>query len=331
MESILVTGGGGFVGSALVRKLVDRGYDVSVIGRRDYPYLSELGVHCYIGDIGDIDCLTEAFSNIDTVFHAAAKAGIWGPWQQYWHTNVLGTQHVVRKCQEHGIKRLIYTSTPSVVFAGDDICGGDERLPYAEKFLCNYARSKVMAEQHVLKSNSSALQTCAIRPHLIWGPGDPHLIPRLLERGRARALKVIGNGQNLVDISYIDNVVLAHVLAAEKMVKSGEIGGQAYFIGQERPVKLWDWINGIFTELDVEPVTRRVPFLIAYALGGVMEAVYRILPTQNEPKMTRFLAEQLAYSHYFSHAKAAREFGYEPAVSLEEGQKMLLKWLQGSL
>ena len=329
MQSILVTGGGGFVGTALVRMLLDRGYDVRVVGRNEYPHLEGLGVVCHVADIADHESLTRPFSGVDTVFHTAAKAGIWGVHQHYYETNVLGTNNVVRQCQEQGINRLIYTSTPSVVFAGDDIVDGDESLPYAKKFLCHYARTKVAAEKHVLGSNSSNLQTCAIRPHLIWGPGDPHLIPRILERGREGGLKIVGNGQNLVDISYIDNVALAHILAAEKMGTSGIIGGHAYFIGQERPVRLWDWINEIFTELDIAPVTRRVPFSMAYGIGWIMEALYRLLPTKGEPKMTRFLAEQLSRSHYFSHARAARDFGYSPLVTLEDGQQRLLNWLQG--
>ena len=331
MRSALVTGGGGFVGTALVRMLLERGYEVRVLGRREYPHIKKLGARCFVGDISLQQTLAPAFAGVDIVFHTAAKAGIWGTWEEYRQTNIVGTQNVVRQSLEHDIRKLVYTSTPSVVFDQKDICGGDESLPYPEKFLCNYARSKVSAEKHVLKKNSERLQTCAIRPHLIWGPGDPHLIPRLLERGRQRSLKIVGSGLNLVDISYVDNVAHGHILAGEMLGKSSKIGGQAYFIGQERPVKLWQWINELYAALGIEPISRRVPFAAAYAIGGLLEALYQVGSVDKEPKMTRFLALQLARSHYFSHAKAAADFGYEPLVSLEEGQHRLINWARQSL
>jgi nucleoside-diphosphate-sugar epimerase len=330
MRSVLVTGGGGFVGSALVRMLLDRGYEVRVLGRREYDHIRELGVHCHVGDIAVGETLRDAFSGIDTVFHTAAKAGIWGRWEDYRDSNIVGTKNVIENCLFSGIKRLVYTSTPSVVFDSGDICGGDESLSYPQKFLCNYARSKVEAEKLVLEADSEVLHTCAIRPHLVWGPGDPHLIPRLLERGREGSLKIVGNGENMVDISYVDNVAYGHILAGEMLGKSSKIRGQAYFIGQERPVKLYHWINGLYKELGIAPVERRVPFSLAFAVGACLEVVYKLGAIEKEPKMTRFLALQLARSHYFSHARAAADFGYKPLVTLEEGQRRLIDWVRQS-
>lgn len=328
MKSVLVTGGGGFVGSSIVRRLLSHGYRVTIAARNRYSELEEIGATSCVGDISDADFVEESLKNVDTVIHTAAKAGIWGTWQEYEKTNVVGTRNVVQGCKKQGVKRLVYTSTPSVVFQGNDILEGNELLPYASRFRCHYPRSKVIAEKIVLEANDVNLCTCAIRPHLIWGPGDPHLIPRLIERGQRKALKIIGSGENIVDITYIDNVAEAHILAAQSMVDSSVVGGQAYFIGQERPVKLWQWINELYRDLAIAPIRRSVPFPLAFALGTILETFYLLFSPATEPPMTRFLAEQLARSHYFSHAKARKDFGYTPVVSLEEGHRRLLSWLE---
>lgn len=327
MKRILVTGGGGFVGSALVRQLRENGFDVLVAGRNRYPHIEDLGATCIVGDIVDPEFVDGACREVDTVFHTAAKAGIWGSWQEYKEINIEGTVNIVNSCIKHNVSRLVYTSTPSVVFDSNDIINGDESLPTAKKFLCNYARSKAIAERHVLNIKSDELRTCAIRPHLIWGPGDPHLIPRLIERGKQGKLKIIGNGLNLVDISYVDNVAHSHVLAAKSLTNSDRAAGQAYFIGQERPVCLWKWINELYLDLGINPVAKRVSFRLAYVIGGMLEIAHRLTANSAEPSMTRFLALQLAKSHYFSHDKAESDLGYRPLVSLEEGKKRLLESL----
>lgn len=327
MKKVLVTGGGGFVGSAIVRSLLKLDCQVFVAGRNSYPRIEEIGATCLQGNISDRDFTMQICDGIDTVFHTAAKAGIWGRWQEYNNTNIIGTRNIVDSCKAHRVQNLIYTSTPSVVFANKDIVNGDESLPYAKTYLCHYPKSKVIAEKYVLRNNNNGLRACAIRPHLIWGPGDPHLVPRLLEKGRKGELKIVGSGNNLVDISYIDNVAHAHLLAAKNLEEGGEAAGNAYFIGQESPVKLWHWINDLYRELGIPPITRKVPFMAAYIAGSVLEFIYRLQGNPNEPKMTRFLAQQLARSHSFSHHRARTDFGYRPVVTLAEGQKRLLQWL----
>ncbi len=331
MKNILVTGGGGFVGSALVKRLLAQGCRVRIAARNRYPAIEGLGAEGMVGDLGDHEFVTRCCQGIDTIFHTAAKAGVWGPWAAYRRSNIEATAHLLRACRDQGVQRLVYTSTPSVVFDRADIHGGNEQLPYPRRFLCHYARSKAIAEQHVLTGTGSDLRTCAIRPHLIVGPGDPHLLPRLIERGRRGQLRIVGNGDNLVDISYIDNVVEAHLLVANQLEADDKCAGKAYFIGQERPVNLWSWINELFMALDIPPVRRRVPRIIAFGVGALMEAVYTALAIRTEPKMTRFVAEQLARSHYFSHAKAEHDFGYRPVVTLNEAQQRLLQWIRTSL
>lgn len=330
MIKVLVTGGGGFIGSAIVRLLLERGCEVLVVGRNRYRHIEDLGATCLVGDIADINFINQACSDIDTVFHTAAKAGIWGAWPDYRKTNIEGSKNVVDSCLTKGVRNLVYTSTPSVVFDRGDIENGDESLPYPTKYLCNYAKSKVIAEKYVLGANGPSLRTCAIRPHLVWGPGDPHLVPRLIEKGRAGALKIVGSGDNLVDITYIENVAHAHILAAESLEKSDVAAGQAYFIGQERPVNLWDWINTLYGDLDIPEISKRVPFRLAYIVGAIFESCYFMMKIKTEPAMTRFLAGQLGRSHYFSHEKASRDIGYEPIISLEEGHERLLAWLHNT-
>ena len=321
----LVTGGGGFVGLAVIRALIARGVECAAIGRSRYPVLENLGVKTWRGDIIDRDFLGRVVKGYDTVFHVAAKAGIWGPCSEYEAVNVIGTKNVIDACRANGVKILVYTSTPSVVFNHADISGDDESLPYSRSFLCHYAASKARAEQLVLAANSASLLTCALRPHLIWGPGDPHLIPRLLSRGRRRQLRQVGVGRNLVDISYIDNVAVAHLLASDNLGTTASAAGKAYFISQGKPVNLWLWINDLFKRLEIPPVSVRISFRSAYAAGWLLEWVYRVGRIAAEPRMTRFLAEQLARSHWFSITRAQNDLGYWPKISTEEGMERLVE------
>lgn len=323
-----VTGGGGFVGSAIVRQLVDKGAeDIAVFGRNHYPQLKKLGVRQIQGNILDSDILIRSLKGYDTVFHVAAKAGIWGPKSEFEQINVAGTRNVLGACFANEVRSLVHTSTPSVVFNRKDINGGDERMPYAQRFLCYYASSKAVAEQMVLASNSDVIKTCAIRPHLVWGPGDPHLIPRLIARGRAKKLKQVGNGKNMVDISYIDNVAEAHILAAENLNSSATASGNAYFISQGVPVNLWNWVNDLYRRIDIDPVRKKISARSAFTIGTILEGIYMWFHLEKEPPMTRFMAEQLAKSHWFSIDNARRDLGYKPRISTEEGMNRLVRWL----
>ncbi len=327
MKRVLVTGGGGFVGSNIVRQLCQEGIECLVLGRSHYPEIEALGVRCLQGDICNPAFLLDCCRDVDTVFHVAALAGIWGRWEDYYRINVQGTENVLAACTKNKVRHLVYTSTPSVVFNGKDIVNGDEQLPYANRFLCHYARSKVMAEKMVLERSGKELLSCAIRPHLVWGPGDPHLIPRLLERGRQRQLKKVGNCTNLVDISYVENVAEAHILAAKNLETKGTASGQPYFISQGEPVNLWDWIDELFQRMDIPRIDSCVPFSLAYAAGTVLEGLHRVFKPAKEPKMTRFLAEQLAKSHFFSIARAQHDLGYKVRISTEEGMERLYRSL----
>ena len=329
-QNVLVTGGGGFIGRALTLALRRLGANVRVFGRSRYPDLEALGIPCIQGDIRDADAVRKAVAGTTCVFHTAARAGIWGPTAEYMSINFRGSENVPAACRAGGVPVLVHTSTPSVVFDRGDLRGADEGTPYAARPLCAYAASKILAEQAILAANGEGLRTAAIRPHLVWGPGDRNLIPRLLARGRAGRLPAVGRGDNLVDITYIDNAVFAHLLAAENLLTSATAAGQAFFIGQEAPVNLWRWIGALFARLGIPPIRRRVPEPLAYGAGALLELAYAAARLRREPPMTRFLAEQLAKSHWFSHARAERVLGYRPLVGTADGFERLVAWCRES-
>jgi nucleoside-diphosphate-sugar epimerase len=320
----LVTGAGGFLGMYLVEQLLARGDRVRALARTKYPRLDDLGVESVRADVRDASLVADACRGIDVVFHAAGVAGIWGPWQHYYGINTQGTENVIRAALQHGVSRLVYTSSPSVVFDGTDHCGVDESIPYPRKWLCHYPHSKALAEQAVLAANDpQRLLTCSLRPHLIWGPRDRHLIPRLLDRARRGQLKRVGDGTNLIDMVYVENAAQAHLQAADALTDGSAVCGRAYFVTQGEPVNCWQWINEILALAGLPPVKKAVSLRTAWAAGACLEAVYRVLGLKSEPKMTRFLAAQLARSHYFSTERAREDFGYEPAVSTAEGMQRL--------
>ncbi len=331
----LVTGGGGFLGSHIVDALLARGDCVRSFGRGDYPKLRERGVELVRGDLCDATAVAAACRGVDCVFHAAAMPGISMRAKPYDEINRLGTENVIAGCIVANVPRLVYTSSPSVVFAGHDQCGVDESTPYDFEWLegncAYYSLSKARAEQAVLAANGDNLRTCALRPHLIWGPGDTHLIPRLIARARSGRLRQVGDGANLVDIVYVENAAEAHLQAADVLAENPTVvGGKAYFISQGEAVNCWNWIDEILALVDLPPVRKSVSHSTAARLGHGLEVVYRTLGLSREPPMTRFLAAQLATSHWFDLSAARRDFGYSPRVSTAEGMRRLGEWLRRS-
>ena len=315
----LVTGGAGFLAGRIVEMLQRRGHEVRVLVRRPLP-----GIQQVLGTLESRVSVFEAVRGCEWVFHAAAKAGVWGEWREYHSANVLGTQNVLEACRAYGVQKLIYTSSPSVTFGGKDCKGGDESLPYPENFLSYYSETKAMAEQMVLGADGlDGLSTVALRPHLIYGPGDPHIVPRLLRAHGKGRLKQIGDGQNLVDVTFVDNAAHAHILAAEK-----GWGGKAYFVSDGSPVRLWDWVERLLSGLGRGPVPGQVSVETAMSLGRLLEWTYRTLRLPGEPPMTRFTACSLGLSHYYSIEAARRDLGYEPVISADEGFQRLLDSLR---
>ena len=325
----LVTGGGGFLGGALVRRLVERGDEVRSLTRGAYPELAGLGVEVVRGDVADAAVVADAVAGADVVFHVAAKAGISGRRREYVATNVVGTRNVIAACRAHGVSRLVHTSTPSVVHAGHDVAGIDESTPYATRFSSPYPETKAEAERLVLAANDASLATVALRPHLIWGPGDTQFVPRILQRARRGRLWLVGNGCSLVDSTYVDNAVDAHLLAAAALAPGARSAGRAYFISQGEPLRLRDLVNRILAAAGLPPVTATVPLPVAYVGGAAAEVVWRVTRREGDPPMTRFLARQLATAHWFDISAARHDLGYVPRVTLEEGMAELARSLAG--
>jgi nucleoside-diphosphate-sugar epimerase len=319
----LVTGATGFLGMYIVEQLRARGDAVRALARRSHAALDSLGVETLRGDIQDAAAVERACTGVDCVIHTAGVAGLAGPWSHYFGVNTLGTRHVVAGCLKNRVPRLVFTSSPSVTFAGVDQCNVDESASYPERWLGHYSHSKALAEQAVLAANSEQLRTCSLRPHLIWGPRDQHLIPRLLERARRGKLRRVGDGQNLVDTVYVENAADAHLLAADRLTPGSPVCGKAYFITQGEPVNCWGWIDELLALAQLPPVKKSISLPAAYAAGAVLETMWSLLRLPGEPRMTRFLAAQLATSHYFDLSRARADLGYSPRISMEEGMRRL--------
>lgn len=321
----LVTGGGGFLGRAIAEKLRARGDGVRSIARSRYPELESMGVECMQGDVSDADAVKRACENIDIIFHVAAKAGVWGPYDAYHRVNVTGTENVLSAMRACGVRKLVYTSSPSVVFHGGDCEGADESMPYPEKFLAPYQKTKAIAERMVLAANGDALATVALRPHLIWGPRDNHLVPRILER--ASTLRRIGREYKLVDTVYIDNAADAHLCAADRLDVGAACAGKAYFITNGDPRPLWDVINAILAAGGKPPVTKVISKRTALVMATLMEWANRVFKIGREPRLPRLVVEELSNAHWFDISAARRDLGYEPRVSIDEGMTRLKAWL----
>lgn len=322
----LVTGGGGFLGGALVRLLLSKGAAVRCLARGDYPELKALGVDCVRGSVADPAAAAQACRSCDTVFHVAAKVGMWGPYEDFYAANVTGTANLLAAARSAGTARFVFTSTPSVVYPGGDVEGWDESAPYPARFDSFYARTKAEAERLVLAADSPAFSTVSLRPHLVWGPGHDRLIATLVAKGRAGRLRRIGSFNKLIDATYIDDAANAHWLAAQKLAPGAPCAGKAYFITQGDPRPNWDVVNLILAAAGLPPVTRSLPYAAARAAAAVLETAWKLTRARSEPPLTLFVLQQLTTAHWFDISAARRDLGYAPGVTMEEGMRRLQAW-----
>lgn len=324
----LVTGAGGFLGSQIVKDLLKKDIEVFGLARNHYPEIAALGVHFIQCDLTLKDEVNKLdLREFDVIFHTAAKAGVWGSYDKFYKINFEGHKNLLDKAIEDKVKYFIYTSTPSVVFGSEDIVMGDESMEYPKKYYTHYAQTKAQAEKYThSKAQEGSIKAISIRPHLIWGKGDPHLIPRVLEKAKKGRLKVVGDGNNFVDVIHVKNASHAHLLAYEALKDNPSLSGNVYFVGQEREVNLFHFLDEILKRKNLNTIDSQISFKLAYRLGFFFEIVFKFLGIESpEPPMTRFIAMQLAKSHYFSHAKAKRDLGYGPIISIEEGLEELTK------
>jgi nucleoside-diphosphate-sugar epimerase len=335
-SSVLVTGGTGFLGRRLVERLLTERRSVNVLARHSLPELESRGVRFVRASLDDATAVRAACAGMETVFHVAARVGVWGNYDAFFRTNVLGTRALLQGCRDEGVKFFVHTSTPSVVYNGRDLAGADESLPLTTHCPSPYPLTKAIAEREVLAANSPELLTIALRPHLIWGVGDPHLVPRVLARARAGRLRIIGHGQNRVDMVHVENAVDAHLRAEAVLRKCHAMrdtslgAGRAFFVTNGEPVVLWDWINGLLRGLGERPVTRRVSLRLASAIGAMGEVWWKTLKLQGEPPLTRFVAAELAKDHWFDITAARQVLGYAPRISMAEGTAELIASLRTS-
>jgi nucleoside-diphosphate-sugar epimerase len=321
---VLVTGGGGFVGGALCRRLRDLGHNVTGLGRRVNSGLTALeseGIRTVIHDLSlleGVSDLARLFVDVDCVFHAAAHVKMWGPRQEFVRGNIQATNNVIAACRAAGVSKLVFTSSPSVIASDHDLRGVDESVPYPKQYRAYYPETKAVAERAVLSAHSATLRTIALRPHLIFGSGDTNLVPTILNRARAGRLVQVGDGKNLVDLTHIDDCVSAHVLAAAALDERPTAGGRAFFISQGTPVLLWEWIERILILHDAPSVQRQLSASSAQFLATVAESVWKTIRLSSDPPLTRFLVKEMSTDHYFDISAARRELGYIPTCTVWE-------------
>ncbi len=325
-KKFVITGGGGFVGRALGLCLREKGHEVHSISRREHPGLREAGILHHQIDLGDLnESSRPIFEGADTVFHTAAKVEMWGQYAEFFRVNVEATRRIMKMCESCGVPKLVYTSSPSVIASGKDLCGVDEGTPYPSKYEACYPETKAMAEQEVLAACSERLKTLSLRPHLIFGPGDTNLIPTIVERARQGRLVQVGSGKNRVDFTFIKDCVQAHICASEALDANPGARGRPFFISQGEPVLMWEWINEVLVRSGLSPLRRKVPASAALILGALSEELVKILPGKREPFLSRFLVSEMCTSHYFNIEAARKELGYSPEYTMRDAMDLTFR------
>jgi 2-alkyl-3-oxoalkanoate reductase len=317
---VLVTGGGGFLGRAIVRLLREQGDEPSILGRGPQPDLAAQGIRVFRGDVANYRAVSDALAGCEAVIHSAAMVGSWGRAGNFRRTNVTGTRNVIEACRALDVRRLVFTSSPSVVHAGSDASGVDESAPYSGTFDAHYPRTKAIAERMVLAANDARLSTVALRPHLVFGPGDTQLLPRAVASARAGRLRLPGGPSKLVDWTYVDDAARAHLLALARLAPGSPCAGKAYFISQGQPVPLRELISRAVAAAGGPSLPKRqVPPKLLVAAGALAEAAFFAMRIYDrEPPITRFVARQLTTAHWFDITAARRDLGFMPETTLEQ-------------
>jgi nucleoside-diphosphate-sugar epimerase len=320
---ILVTGSTSLLGRMVVEQLIERGEDVSVFQRRP----SDLDVEEHLGDVADAEAVLSAVTHVDAVIHVAGLASVSGGWERFNATNVVGTRNVIEAALAGNVTRFVQISSPSVAYAGKSLVGASAEPADPDRARGNYAKSKAMAEEIALAADSPGMSVVAIRPHLIWGPGDTQLIGRIVDRARSGRLAIVGTGTALIDTIYIDNAADAVIAGFDR---APELGGRAFVVTNGQPRPIGELINRIVVAAGLQPPRIKVPYQIARAGGSVAERIWERRSIEGDPPMTSFLAEQLGTAHWFDQRETREALGWEPSVSISEGFARLTTWYDES-
>ncbi|MBI9113888.1 NAD-dependent epimerase/dehydratase family protein [Sanguibacter suaedae] len=314
---VLVTGASGLLGGAVAAAVRDAGHDVRTFQRRPSGVT---GVEDVLGSVTDRADVERAVADVDAAIHLAAKVSFAGDPADFVRVNVEGTRTLLRALRRAGAGRLVFVSSPSVAHAGESIVGDDASPADPENARGDYARTKAQAEVLALAADSPELRVVAVRPHIVWGPGDTQLVERVVERARAGRLPLLDHGAALIDSTYVDNAASA-ILAA--LYRVDAVHGNAYVVTNGEPRPVAELLAGICAAAGVRAPAWRVPARVARAAGSAIEGVWRVRPGEDEPPMTRFLAEQLSTAHWFDQRRTRTDLEWEPSVSIDDGLRRL--------
>ena len=323
---VLVTGGSSLIGAGVAAALAERGDEVVVQQRSRSDALAALDLRQELGDIRDPDAVRSAAEGCEAIVHLAAKVGVVGQWEDYRSINVDGTRNVLAAARRLGIGQVVHVSSPSVAHGGEPIIGGAAAAPVLGRRHAWYPESKAMAEIDALAAADADLGVVAVRPHLVWGPGDTQLVGRIVERARTGRLALVGGGRALVDTTYIDNAVDALVAALDAVGPGAPCSGRAYVVSNGEPRTIRELVEGICRAAGVPFEPKTVSLRVGRSLGSVVERAWPLLGRSDEPPLTRFLAEQLGTAHWFDPRPARDDLGWMPSVSIDDGLERLAAW-----
>ncbi|OII21472.1 NAD-dependent epimerase/dehydratase family protein [Curtobacterium sp. MCBA15_013] len=312
---VLVTGASGFLGQATAAAVRAAGHEVRTFQRR--PSGVE-GVWDVLGSMTDPAAVARAVEGIEAVVHLAAKVSLAGDPDDFVRVNVDGTRTLLDAARGAGVERFVFVSSPSVAHTGSSLVGADAGPAEPARARGDYARTKAAAELLALAADAPGFAVVAVRPHLVWGPGDTQLVGRIVDRARTGCLPLLDSGAALIDTLYVDNAASAMVAALDHAADDG-VHGNAYVVTNGEPRPVGDLLAGICTASGVPAPRVHVPAAVARFAGSLVEAVWRVRPGEDEPPMTRFLAEQLSTAHWFDQRRTRRDLRWMPAVSIDEG------------
>ena len=322
---VLVTGAGSLLLGGVAAALHARGDEVVCLQRHVATFAGSDDVQQVLGDARDQGAVQRAATGCEAIVHGAARVGVVGSWPEFEGVNVKGTANVLYNARACGVSRVVYVSTPSVAHSGHSIVGAGADPAVVGRKGAYYAESKAIAEQVAVAANTDELAVVVVRPHLVWGPGDTQLVGRLVERAAAGRLAMVGHGSALIDSTYIDNAISAHVAALDAVHPGAACAGRAYVIANGEPRTVYELIEGICLAAGVPFEPRHVPVKVALGLGSVVERLWPRL-RDDEPPITRFLAEQLGTAHWFDPRPARDDLSWSPRVSLADGFELLRQW-----